>query len=63
MKIILILIVSFVGFALVIHTCAKNNYTFEYSSNKRKIKVRPVKDKPNHKKSKRQRWGNASCTI
>lgn len=55
MRVVAIIIVSFVGFALVIHICAKNNYAFEYSSNKRKIKIHPAKDESNHKTSKGQR--------
>ncbi|MBR2289120.1 MAG: hypothetical protein IJ867_00455 [Clostridia bacterium] len=44
MRIVAILIVSFVGLSLLIHICSKNNYEFEYSSDKRKIKIHPAKD-------------------
>lgn len=39
---ILILIVFFVGLALLIHICSKNKYAIEYSSKERKIKIYPV---------------------
>ena len=38
----------------LIHICSKSDYVFEYSSNKRKIKVYPSrkrKDKPNQHNS------------
>ena len=41
---LLIIIVSFIGLSLLIHICSKNNYAIEYSSDKRKIKIHPVKD-------------------
>ena len=43
--ILLVLIVSFTGLALLIHICSENNYEFEYSSDKRKIKIHPAKDR------------------
>ena len=56
MKIIAIIIVSFLGLGFLVHICSKNNYTIEYSSNKRKIKICSAKqDKSFHKTSKGQR--------
>ena len=40
---LLIFIVSFIGLICLVHTCSKNNYAIEYSSDKRKIKIYPVK--------------------
>ena len=50
--ILLIIIVSFIGLSLLIHTCSKNNYAIEYSSDKRKIKIHPVKDRSFQNSSK-----------
>ena len=50
MMVLGIIIVSFIGLYFLIHICSKSDYVFEYSSNKRKIKVYPShkrKDKPN----------------
>ncbi|MBR2290357.1 MAG: hypothetical protein IJ867_07265 [Clostridia bacterium] len=47
--ILLILIVSFAGLALLVHICSKNNYALEYSSDKRKLKLYPSKDKASPK--------------
>ena len=48
MKLAIILIVSFIGLAILVHICSKNNYVIEYKSDKRKIKICPSenKDKP-----------------
>lgn len=43
--ILLIIIVSFMGLAILIYTCSKNNYVFKYTSDKRKIEICPAKDK------------------
>ena len=51
--ILLFLIVSFLGLAFLVHTCAKHNYVIEYNSDKRKIKIHPIKDGHNqHSKDK-----------
>ena len=41
---LLIIIVSFIGLSILVHICSKNNYAIEYTSDKRKIKIHPVKD-------------------
>ena len=47
MKIFFILIVTFIGLSILVHICSKNNYIIEYTSNKRKIKIYPTKDRSN----------------
>lgn len=43
--ILLIVIVSFIGLAMLVHICARENYIIKYSSDKRKIEIYPAKDK------------------
>lgn len=41
MMVLGIIVVSFIGLYFLIHICSKSDYVFEYSSNKRKIKIYP----------------------
>ncbi|MBQ3414023.1 MAG: hypothetical protein IJH39_01455 [Clostridia bacterium] len=43
-KIVLLLVVLFLGLAFLVHICAKHNCILKYSSQKRKIEICP-KDK------------------
>ena len=55
MMVFKIIVASFFGLSFIIHICSKSDYVFEYSSEKRKIKIYPFrkkKDKSNHKHSK-----------
>ena len=44
-EILLIILVSFLGLAFLVHICSKNDYAIEYNSDKRKIKIYPIRNR------------------
>ena len=48
---LLMKLISFGGIGFLIYICSRNKYIFKYSSEKRKIKIYPDKDKSQNQQS------------